>query len=256
MTPPRRSLSETARGLLTPLQYLKGVGPQRAQLLSRLGLVTVEDALFFVPTRHEDRSRLTPFRSLSPGVAQACSGVIVGVSPPSRGTLKAPFSALLRDSSGYLTAVWFNQPYLEKVLKRGQRLILYGKVTRFRGGPLQIQHPDFEIVEEEDDDTLHTGRLVPIYRLTEGLGQRQLRALLSRVVERYAGEAPESLPPAISARRTLLPLSQAMRAIHFPEGEAALSAARRRLVFEDFLLLQLGLAIRRHREGRLSLIHI
>ncbi len=250
MTPPRRSLSEAARGLLTPLQYLKGVGPQRARLLSRLGLVTVEDALFFVPTRHEDRSRLTPFRSLTPDVAQACSGVVVGVSPPLRRVPKVPFSALLRDSSGYLTAVWFNQPYLEKVLKREQRLILYGKVTRFRGGPLQIQHPDFEIVEEEDDDTLHTGRLVPIYRLTEGLGQRQLRALLSRVVERYAGEAPESLPPAISARRTLLPLPQAMRAIHFPEGEAALSAARRRLVFEDFLLLQLGLAIRRHREGR------
>jgi ATP-dependent DNA helicase RecG len=161
-----------------------------------------------------------------------------------------PFSALLRDGSGYLTAVWFNQPYLEKVVKRGQRLILYGKVSRFRGGPLQIQHPDFEIVEQEDDDTLHTGRLVPIYRLTEGLGQRQLRSLLWRVVEAYAGETPESLPPAISARRKLLPLPEALRTIHFPESEAALRAARRRLVFEDFLLLQLGLAIRRQRVRR------
>ncbi|MBI4561302.1 MAG: DNA helicase RecG, partial [Candidatus Rokubacteria bacterium] len=131
--PQRRSLAGASRGLLTLLQYLKGVGPQRARLLSRLGLFTVEDALFFVPARHEDRSRLTPFRSLAPGVAQACSGVVVWVSPAARGKRKVPFSALLRDGSGYLTAVWFNQPYLEKVLKRGQRLILYGKVTRFRG---------------------------------------------------------------------------------------------------------------------------
>ncbi|MBI4608618.1 MAG: ATP-dependent DNA helicase RecG [Candidatus Rokubacteria bacterium] len=235
---------------MTSLQYLKGVGPQRARLLSRLGLVTVEDALFFAPSRHEDRSHLTPFRSLAPGGAQACSGVIVGLSPPPRGRAKAPFSALLRDSSGYLTAVWFNQPYLDKVLKRGQRLILYGKVLRYRDGPLQLQHPDFEIVEEGDDDTIHTGRLVPIYRLTEGLGQRQLRALLWRVVESYADHAPENLPEAIRARRKLLPRPQALQAIHFPRAAAVLTAARRRLVFEDFLLLQLGLAIRRHREGR------
>jgi ATP-dependent DNA helicase RecG len=250
LTPSRRPVSAPASGLSTPLQYLKGVGPKRARLLSRLGLQTVEDALFFVPARHEDRSRLTPFGSLSPGVAQACSGVIVGVSPAPRGNPKAPFSALLRDRSGYLTAVWFNRPYLEKVLKRGQRLILYGKVIRFRSGPLQLQHPDFEIVEDEGDDTLHTGRLVPIYRLTEGLAQRQLRALLWRVVESHAGQAPESLPEGIRARRKLLPLTRALRAIHFPESVAALATARRRLVFEDFVLLQLGLAIRRHRQGR------
>ncbi len=238
------------QALLTPLQYLRGVGPQRARLLSQLGLLTVEDALFFVPARHEDRSRLTPFRSLTPGMAQACSGVIAGVSPAPRGKPMVPFSVLLRDSTGYLTAVWFNQPYLEKVFKRGQRLILYGKVTRFRGGPLQMQHPDFEIVEQEDDATIHAGRLVPIYRLTEGLGQRQLRALLWRVVEAYVGEVPESLPKAIRVRRKLLPIPQALRAIHFPASPAALTAARRRLVFEDFLLLQVGLAIRRSREGR------
>ncbi len=250
MARPTRSLSESARGLLTPLQYVKGVGPHRARLLSRLGLVTVEDALFFVPSRHEDRSHLTPFRSLTPGVPQACSGVVVGVSPAPRRKTKAPFSILLRDASGYLTAVWFNQPYLEKVFRRGQRLILYGKVVSFREGALQIRHPDFEIVEQDDDDTLHTGRLVPIYRLTEGLGQRQLRALLWRIVDSHADEVAETLPQAVRSRRKLLPLSRALGAIHFPETEEALAAARRRLVFEDFLLLQLGLAIRRHREGR------
>ena len=251
MASARRPRPEGAQTLLTPLQYLHGVGPQRAKLLSRLGLITVEDALFFVPTRHEDRSRLTPFRSLVPGAAQACTGTVVGVSPAPRGHPKAPFSVLLRDGTGYLAAVWFNQPHLEKVLKRGQRLILYGRVTRYKAsGPLQIQHPDFEIVEQDDDDTIHTGRLVPVYRLTEGLGQRQLRRLLWRVVEAYAGAVPESLPEVLRARRKLPPLARALRAIHFPTTESELASARRRLVFEDLLLLQLGLAIRRARAGQ------
>ncbi|MFQ5827606.1 MAG: ATP-dependent DNA helicase RecG [Candidatus Methylomirabilia bacterium] len=244
--------SDTAQGLQTPLRYLKGVGPQRSELLSHLRLLTAEDALFFCPARHEDRSRLTPFRSLTPGLFQSCSGTIVGVSPAPRAKRRLPLQALLRDGSGYLTAVWFNQPYLQKVLSRGQRLVLYGKVTRFEGGPLQMQHPDFEILDGDEEETLHTGRLVPVYHLTEGLGQRQLRALLWRVVESFADQARETLPEVVLARRMLLPLSQALRSIHFPESRDALAAARRRLVFEDFFLFQLGLAIRRQREGQES----
>ena len=248
--PAGRPPLDPTRGLETPLQYLKGVGPQRAKLLSRLGLLRIEDALFFVPVRHDDRRRLIPFRSLGEGKAQSCRGRIVGVSPPPRGNPRSPFSVLLRDSTGYLTAVWFNQPYLGKVLRRGQTLLLHGRVARFRGGPLQMQHPEYEIVEDGEDETIHTDRIVPIYRLTEGLTQRPLRILLWRVVEQYAGTVSESLPEAVRKRRRLLSLAAALKGIHFPETEDELAAARRRLVFEDFLLLQLGLAIRRQREGR------
>jgi ATP-dependent DNA helicase RecG len=156
----------------------------------------------------------------------------------------------LRDGTGYLTAAFFNQPYLEKIFKRGQTLILHGRVARFRGGPLQMQHPEYEPVEDGEDETIHTGRLVPIYRLTKGLTQRPLRSLLWRVVEQYAGKVPESLPEALRRRRRLVPLPAALKGIHFPETDDELAAARRRLVFEDFFLLQLGLAIRRQREGR------
>jgi ATP-dependent DNA helicase RecG len=232
------------------LRYVKGVGPQREKLLSRLNLETVEDAFFYIPCRHEDRSRLTPFGALRAGVIHSCSGTIVGVSPPPRGNPRVPFQALLRDSSGYLAAVWFNQPYLEKVLRRGQTLVLYGKAVRFRGGPLQMRHPDFEIVEETDDERLHAGRIVPIYRLTEGLTQRALRSLLWRIVEAHVSEVADPLPELIRSRRKLLSLPEALKAIHFPENEAEITAARRRLAFDDFLLLQIGLAIRRHREGR------
>ncbi|MEK7387705.1 MAG: ATP-dependent DNA helicase RecG, partial [candidate division NC10 bacterium] len=233
----------------TPLQYIKGVGPRRAEQLKRKGLSTVEDALFFVPLRHEDRTRLTPFRSLQPGQASTCSGTIVGVSPPPPGRSRAPFSVLLRDTSGYATASWFGGGYLARVFKRGQQLVLHGKVARYKGA-IVIQQPDYEIVESDEDDRLHTGRLVPVYSLTEGLPQRALRSLMWRLVDAFAREVPEILPEAVRLRRRLVTLAQALHDFHFPETDAGLAAARRRLAFDDFLLLQLGLAILRSRATR------
>jgi ATP-dependent DNA helicase RecG len=229
---------------------MKGIGPQRARLLAKLGLETVEDALFFLPARHEDRSRLTPFRSLKGGETVTTLGSIAGVSPPPRGRPRAPLAVLLRDATGFLSAVWFNQRYLERVFKRGQRLIVHGKVQRYGGGPLQMQVKDYEIVEDSDDETLHTGRLVPVYGLTQGLTQRPMRSLMKRLVDAYADQVEEPLPDLMRARRQFGPLAAALKAGHFPQTEAARAAARRRLAYDDFFLLQLGLAIRRHREGR------
>ncbi len=244
-------MTQTSGGAVpsTPLQYLKGVGPRRAALLARKGLHTVEDALFFVPLRHEDRTRLTPFQKLQPGQAQTCSGVIVGLSPPPPGRAHVPFSAVLRDESGFMTVSWFKAAYLGRVLKRGQRLVLHGRVGRYRG-LVTLQHPDFEIVESDDEDRLHTGRLVPVYSTTEGLTQRPLRRLLWSLVERFASDVAEILPESVRSRRGLVALSVAIRDGHFPQTEDAQAAARRRLAFDDFLFLQLGLAILRSRTAR------
>jgi ATP-dependent DNA helicase RecG len=236
-------------GLDSPLQYVKGVGPQRAVLLARKGLSTIEDALFFVPLRHEDRTQLTPLARLQPGQTHTCSGVIVGLSPPPPGRPRLPFSVMLRDESGYATASWFGAAYLGRVLKRGQRVVLHGRVARFKGA-VTLQHPDFEIVESDEDDRLHTGRLVPVYSTTEGLTQRPLRRLLWMIVEGFAGTVAELLPEPIRRRRGLVPLTAALRDAHFPETEVALAAARRRLAFDDFLFLQLGLAILKSRTAR------
>ena len=132
--------TDEATTLATPLQFVKGVGPHRASQLERKGLRTIEDALFFVPLRHEDRTRLTPFRSLVPGQAATCSGVIVGVSPPPPGRSRVPFTVMLRDSSGYATASWFGWRYLARVLKRGQQLVLHGRVGRYKGA-IVLQQP-------------------------------------------------------------------------------------------------------------------
>jgi len=241
--------TDAAPDLRTPLQFIKGVGPQRASQLERKGLRTVEDALFFVPLRHEDRTRLTPFRSLVPGQAATCSGVIVGVSPPPPGRSRVPFTVMLRDSSGYATASWFGWRYLSRVLKRGQQLVLHGRVGRYKGA-IVIQQPDYEIVENGEDERLHTGRLVPVYSLTEGLPQRALRSLMWRLVESYAAGVDEMLPEGVRARRGLVGLAQAVRDAHFPQTDAGLAAARRRLSFDEGLLLQLGLAILRSRVAR------
>ena len=244
--------------LATPLQFVKGIGPQRAKLLGNLGLHTVEDALYYLPARHEDRSQLTPIRGLKPDDVTTITGTIRAISPPPRGRPRVPLSVLLSDGTGFVPCVWFGQAYLERIFQRGQRLIVHGRAQRFRSGPLQMHVKDYEIVEDEAGETpsdpadehLHTGRLVPVYGLTRGLTARPMRRLMKRLVEAYVDGLEDPLPPALRARHRLEPLPAAIRGGHFPRTDDEFVAARRRLVYDEFLLLQLGLSIRRHRQGR------
>jgi ATP-dependent DNA helicase RecG len=249
MPPVRQTRAAPPPDLGTSLQYLKGVGPERAKLLARKGLTTVEDALFFLPIRHEDRTRLTPLRSVQVGQVVTCSGTVAGISPPPPGRARAPLVLLLRDSSGYGTATLFGRGWLTRVLQRGQRLILHGKGARFKD-KVTLQVQDWELVESDADEPIHAGALVPVYSSTEGLPQRALRALLWRLVEAHAGELAETLPEVLRRRRELPSLIEAVRGAHFPQSEAQLQTARHRLAYEDFLLLQLGLAILRARTTR------
>jgi ATP-dependent DNA helicase RecG len=242
---------EAARGPQTTLGELPGVGPQRAKLLAKLGLATIEDALVrHLPLRHEDRSQIIPLGRVTVGEARTCAGTIAGISPPPRGRGRMPLVVTIRDAGGFLNCAWFNQPYLSRLLKRGQRLIVHGKVQPYGRGPLQMLVKDYELVEGGEDEPLHAGRLVPVYALTEGLTQRPLRRLMKRLTDGWAAHLEDPLPERVRVARGLVPLSQAIGAAHFPESEAEQAAARRRLVFDDFFLLEVGLAIRRQREGR------
>ncbi|HEX7214949.1 MAG TPA: ATP-dependent DNA helicase RecG, partial [Methylomirabilota bacterium] len=256
--PGRRAAPAVTHPLATPLQFLKGVGPQRAKLLANLGLHTVEDALYYLPVRHEDRSQLTPIRRLQPNDVTTISGTIRAISPPPRGRPRVPLSVLLGDGTGFLPCVWFGQAYLERVFQRGQRLIVHGRAQRYQSGPLQMHVKDYEIAEEEagetasdpSDESLHTGRYVPVYGLTRGLTARPMRRLMKRLVDGYVDGLEDPLPESLRARHRLEPLPEALRGGHFPKTDEDFVAARRRLVYDEFLLLQLGLAIRRHRQGR------
>jgi ATP-dependent DNA helicase RecG len=156
---------------------------------------------------------------------------------------------LVHDAGGYGTATLFGRGWLTRVLQRGQRIILHGKGARFKD-KITLQVQDWELVESGDDEPIHAGALVPVYSTTEGLPQRALRSLLWRLVEAHAAEVAETLPDALRRRRDLLPLAAALRAAHFPHAEAERQAALGRLAYEDFLLLQLGLAILRSRTTR------
>jgi ATP-dependent DNA helicase RecG len=247
MTPARQTTPPA--GLATQLQYVKGVGPQRAKLLEKKGLTTVEDALFFVPIRHEDRTRLTALRAIQVGQVVTCTGTVAGISPPPPGRRRAPLVLLLRDASGYGTATLFGRGWLTRVLQRGQKLIVHGRGARFKD-KITLQVQDWELVESDEDEPIHAGALVPVYSSTEGLPQRALRSLMWRLVEAHAADVPETLPEAVRRRRNLLPLVEALPGAHFPQGEAQRRAAHHRLAFDDFLLLQLGLAILRARTTR------
>jgi ATP-dependent DNA helicase RecG len=245
------SATEPAPGAQTALADLPGIGPQRAKLLAKLDLVTIEDALVrHLPLRHEDRSQVIPLGRITVGEARTCAGTIAGISPPPRGRGRMPLVVTIRDASGFLNCAWFNQPYLARVLKRGQRIIVHGKVQPYGRGPLQMLVKDFEVVEDGEDELLHAGRLVPVYPLTEGLTQRPLRRLMKRLVDGWADQLEDPLPDRVRVARKLGSLPQAIAAAHFPESEGEQAAARRRLVFDDFFLLEMGLAIRRQREGR------
>jgi ATP-dependent DNA helicase RecG len=237
-------------GLDSPLQYLKGVGPQRAHLLERLGLLTVRDALNHFPRDYQDRRSFVPFHKLALGESAVVQGTVFGVSAPPRRVSRAPIKVVFRDQTGYFTALWFGRPYLAAQLKRDLRVVLYGKKGLDKDRHVVLDNPEYEIVEEDELSSIHMGRVVPVYSLTEGLFPRWMRGLLYQVVTAHAEEASDIVPDPIRRRRNLLPAAQAYRMVHFPDRLEDAEAARRHFAFEDFLVLQMGLALRRRSHAR------
>ncbi len=220
------------------MQYARGVGPARAQMLSRIGVKTVRDLLYHLPRRLEDRSHLRAIYDLRHGSIETVQGVVGRVRqfrPRSRRGLVITKAAVADDSS-VLHAVWYNQPYLARLLKEGRRLFLHGRVQR-QSGEIQMIAPEFELIDE-GEDTLHVGRIVPIYPSTDGLSQRVLRTIAQHALDDHAHDLPEWLPDAPRRRHRLPDLRTALKHAHFPETIAAQAVARERLVYEELLLLQ------------------
>jgi len=227
--------------LLAPVQYVKGVGPARADQLARLGILTVEDLLYHRPHRYEDRRHLARIADLVPGKKQSTEATVIAVSEKRYGTYQ--FFAALSDESGVLQAVWFGQRYLRRVIRRGARLIVYGKVERFRALTMTVE--EFEVLTGDAEDTLHTGRIVPVHSATEGLSPRVLRTVIAQALGAYAADVPEIIPGALRRARALMDRGTALRLLHFPETMEQAEEARRRLAFDELLVLQCGVLLRR-----------
>jgi ATP-dependent DNA helicase RecG len=237
-----------------PIRFAKGVGPKRASLLEKLGIRTVEDALWFIPRRYEDRSAISAIGAVTPGVQVTVCGTV------GRTTLKripgrrlSILDVLIGDDTGSLHAVFFNQPYLENVLIAGRRVMLSGTASAGRRGwtDIRLEAPQYELVDDDADAPIHVGRIVPVYHETRGLTSRQIRAILKELLDQYLGAVEEALPAGMRERHRFPRLAGAIGELHFPGPQADLralergtSVAHRRLAFEEFFLLELALALR------------
>jgi ATP-dependent DNA helicase RecG len=241
--------------LLTPIQYIKGVGPKRAKLFEKKGILTVEDGLYFLPRCYEDRRHLKKISELRAGGKETGFGeILLSGTAFYQNKKKRVFEVVVGDGSGTITLKWFrgNERYLKERFKKGQRMIFSGEVRWFNYQK-EIHHPDVEILEGDiEEDYLNFKRIVPIYSETEGLYQRTLRRLLKSIVDGYSDELTSPIPEEIVERQDLIDFSEAFRRVHFPtDGESIeklnlqRSDGHRRIIFDEFFFLELGLALKK-----------
>ena len=226
------------------ISKVRGVGVKKAAAFARLGIQTVYDLLTYYPRAYEDQSRVTPIAQLHAGERATVLAVIQRVTE--RQARRRGFTiltVLLGDETGYAQAVWFNQRFLKTKLREGRRLLLTGKAEYAynRGGQLALTNiTSFELLGAEEDAGAHLG-ILPVYAATEGLTQKQLRAMMEYALAQTADELEENLPQRVREKYRLIGRRSAFWHIHFPKQEEELRTARRRLAFEELYLIQCGL---------------
>lgn len=245
----------------TPLQYTRGIGPARAKSLEAKGLFTVEDLLFYMPFRYEDRSNLKPIRELAPGEMATVVGRVLGIHSKSlrRGSKLVEVS-FTDGGGGSLTAKWFHGGWITEAFRPGLLVALYGKVeVESYSRSLAMVHPDYEVIDEDPastDTALHTGRIVPVYSAIGKVSTRLLRKYVHAVMEQLPA-LRDALPKSVWEPLKLPPFWEALRESHFPSTGADVrvlnhfrSAAQYRLIFEEFFWLECGLMLKRRRARR------
>lgn len=241
----------------TAITYLKGVGPQRAKLFENKAIFTVEDLLYTMPFRYEDRSNLKAIADLAPGETATVIGEVIALgSFGSRRSKARLFEMRIRDASGgVLPAKWFRGDYLAQIFDVGQIVALYGKVEWNEWEDcISMLHPEYEIFRPDDEESaIHLGRIAPIYRAIGKTSTKQIRTILWRALENVdTGDDP--LPETVRKRLALPERRQALSETHFPPPktdmrllDAFRTPAQFRLAFEELFFLELGLALKRRK---------
>ncbi len=239
--------------LATPLQFLKGVGPRRAADFEHAGLLTLEDLLYRFPIRYEDRSHLQSIASLKPGATVAVAGRLLscGLRSTRRPGFKI-FDAVVDDGTGSIRVSWLNQAFLRDVFARGQQVVLFGAVEMRGSGGLQLTNPQYEILDDEDTETIHTGRIVPVYEKVGSVTPKMQRRLVYDALQRLPPDLPDLLPEDVRGRLGLPSRQAALLGAHFPPADVPIddlnrfaTPAQQRLIFEEAFLFQTGVAARR-----------
>ena len=230
----------------TNLEDLSWIPRPRLLALRRLGIENTEDLLTHFPRRHEDRTEFPQFPREETDAPICLCGEVIKTSLRRFGGWKKIFEATLEESqpnalSEPLVCRWFNLHYVQKMIATGQRIVVFGK-PRLRGKRICMDHPEFEVIENDEEMSIHFRRITPIYPATEGLSQRVLRGIIYRVLHEFPDAGWQPIAPSTLVRGER---SEAIRAIHFPESWEARDAAREHLVLSEFFAMQMLIASRR-----------
>ncbi|MDD5171297.1 MAG: DEAD/DEAH box helicase, partial [Syntrophales bacterium] len=234
------------------VQYIKGVGPKIASLLEKKNIRSVEDLLYFFPRRYEDRRQIKSVAAAEPGCRESVIGEVKDTRLHQYGRRRV-FEATVADKTGAMAATWFkgNPIYLKNMFKVGQTVLLTGEV-RFFAGHKNMVHPDFEMVDEQEEDSLNFKRIVPIYSETEGLYQKTIRRITMRAIEEFALYLKEAIPEQIRGKRNMPPLQESVRSLHFPAPEVDInqfnegkSIFHHRMIYDEFFFFELGMALKK-----------
>ena len=242
---PRRSDKKRLRPLSLDdtVSRLRGVSTQTLARLRRLDVEKVGDLLYLFPRRHNDFANISKVCDLAPGLEQTVVVTVWEASLTAFGRKRKSTQAVLGDDTGNVRAVWFNNPYMARTLRPGAEVVLSGRVNVFRG-QFVFESPEYELLKGQEE-LVHTGRLVPVYPLTERLPQRTLRQLVKQALDACISQLSEYLPDDLIQRTGLLDIQRAMVQAHYPDSRQDWGAARRRLAFDELFLMQLALLIRK-----------
>ncbi|MBT6717234.1 MAG: ATP-dependent DNA helicase RecG [Nitrospina sp.] len=245
-----------------PIQFIKGVGPKKALLLQKLQLAAIEDFLYFLPFRYEDRSQLKTISTLIPGEFSTFMAEVLNAGVIYMGRRKRVFEVIFQDETGTTRSRWFrfNETYMLEKFKTGAKLIVSGKPTVNKRSGVEIVHPDTERVTDETTISLEAGKIVPVYHTTDGLHQKSMRSILSNVLDKYLPLVDEVIPEDILRRHKLLARSEAFQNAHFPPSTDFIAKdldnfktpAQKRLIFEELFLIQTGLAFKKKHAGEIK----
>ena len=240
------------------VQYLKSIGPKRAESFSKMGIVTVRDLLFYFPSKHLDRTTILTAIKAYGYLINGYEGELTIIGKvyeveKIRFRQKQILKVQFRDNSGFFECVWFQGiNYFADLFHEGEIFALSGKPALSKYGNLQFTHPDFDrITEEESNNLLNTGKIIPFYRIPKELRQKNigdfsLRKIISSAVENYSSYLEETLTPEIIRDQKLISLPNAVKNYHFPDNPEMLHAAVQRLKFEEIFYLEILVALRKH----------
>ncbi|MCS7203218.1 MAG: ATP-dependent DNA helicase RecG [Thermodesulfovibrio sp.] len=232
--------------LKLPIQYLRGIGPKKANILKKIGIQTVKDALYYFPSHYEDRRNKKDIFEIKPGEFVSITGNIVQITEIKTKTNLSIIEVVVSDGTGYLKAKWFNQNYLKKIFRQKQKIKLFGRVQLDHwSSSLEILNPDYEL---EPFSFSENYDILPIYRLTEGITQKQLQSIILSALSYALPFIEEYLPTEIRQRTKLPLLNEALKSIHFPPSNTEIrdlnektTIYHKRVSFDELFLLQLGI---------------